>query len=159
MVALQTTPETKRLRQIMRHIEDVREDCEVLAANLIDRGEFSVGKSLIQHGLVHDASKLDGIEWDHLGVAGDPLHEEAWLHHVQNNSHHPEYWGVDGIHKMDRVCVAEMCCDWCARSSELGTNLREWIKYSAMPRYHFGVADQVGRDIEDLVELLLEHWN
>jgi hypothetical protein len=75
MVALQTTPETKRLRQIMRHIEDVREDCEILGANLIDRGEFEIGKLLIHNGLIHDASKLEGIEWEHLGVAGDPLHE------------------------------------------------------------------------------------
>jgi hypothetical protein len=157
MVALQTTPETKRLRQIMRHIEDVREDCEILGANLIDRGEFEIGKLLIHNGLIHDASKLEGLEWEHLGVA-DPLHELAWRHHVENNSHHPEYW-ADGVRSMDRVSLSELVCDWHSRSSELGTNLREWIKREAMPRFHFSTADQVGRDIEELVELLLEHWN
>lgn len=157
MVAIQATPEVKRLRQIMRHIEDVREDCEVLGTNLIDRGEFEIGRTLIQHGLIHDASKLEGIEWEHLGVANDPLHGEAWLHHVHGNAHHPEFW--DSIHAMERVYVCELVCDWHSRSSELGTNLREWITSVAMPRYHFSITDQVGKDIEEFVELLLEHWN
>lgn len=158
MVALQVSAETKRLRQIMRHIEDVREDCEILGSHLIERGDFETGKTLIQHGYIHDASKLEGIEWEHLGVPNDSQHNVAWLHHVKHNPHHPEYW-PGGVHEMKPVYVAEMVCDWHSRSSELGTNLREWIVNTAMPRYQFCAADQVGKDINEFVELLLEHWN
>ena len=68
--------------------------------------------------------------------------------------HHPESW--DGIKNMPQVYIAEMVCDWKARSSELGTNLREWINEKATKRWGFTARDKVYRDIDRFVNLLLE---
>lgn len=44
--------------------------------------------------------------------------DAAWLHHLRNNAHHPEYWifsdehGHPICHPMDPIHVAEMLLDW-----------------------------------------------
>ena len=50
-------------------------------------------------------------------------------HHAETNPHHPEYW--HGIENMPKVYIAEMVCDWYARSNEFGSDLREWVKDKA----------------------------
>jgi hypothetical protein len=158
MVTLAITPLSKRLRSLVRHIEDVQQDCQILGTHLIERGELDVGRTLIANGFVHDHSKFEGIEWEHLTTKEDPLFEEAWRHHTQNNKHHPEFW-LGGIHEMERVYVAEMVCDWHSRSSEFCSGLREWIEYEATRKYHFGPSDEVARQIQDFVNLLSERWD
>lgn len=159
MVTLLAEPSIKRLRSLIRHVEDVQQDCQILGGRLIERGEPDLGRMLIANGLSHDASKFTGIEWDHLDSKQDPLFEEAWLHHVHGNAHHPEYWGDGGIHRMPRVYVAEAVADWHARSTEFGSSLRDWIDREAMRKFSFGPHDEVGRQVADFVDLLLEHWN
>jgi len=72
--------------------------------------------------------------------------EEAMLHHVRSNRHHPELHDdttpedeminskdrdanpdhiVDGT-DMDDVDIAEMVSDWCAMSEERGNSPRDW---------------------------------
>ncbi len=143
----------------MRHIEDVQQDCQILGANLIERGEADTGRLLIANGLCHDRSKFVGVEWEHLDSRSDPLFGQAWQHHIEHNEHHPEFWGEGGIHKMGRVYVAEMVCDWHSRSSEFGSCLRDWIASQATRKFDFSEADEVGRQIIDFVDMLLEHWN
>ncbi len=121
---------------------------------LIDAGEIELAKDLISNGRAHDFGKFKGIEWLHLGVTGDPLHEEAWLHHVKTNKHHPEAW--ESIHVMDRLYVYEMVADWHARATEFGTDLRGWIKTKAMDRFGFTSSDKIYKKIKDGVDLLLE---
>lgn len=157
MVAHAVDPLTKRLQCLLRHIEDVRENCELVGTRLIDRGEFEFGKTLIQHGLIHDNSKFTGIEWEQLNGHHDHLLEAAIREHAKRNPHHPEYWGdVDGIHAMPRIYVAEAVCDWHARSAEFGTALRPWIEQEAAQRYHFSKTDKVYAQIEEFLNLLLE---
>lgn len=157
MVYPATDPMMQRLRCLLKHIENVREDCELLGMKLIERGEFEFGKTLIQHGLVHDSSKFSGIEWEELNGHHDHLLEVAIREHVTKNAHHPEYWGEGGIHEMPRVFVAEAVCDWHARSSEFGTCLRDWIEKDATQRFGFNNTDKVYDSIQEFVNLLLDN--
>jgi hypothetical protein len=143
-----------RFSNLLRHVKNVSRDCETIGSKLMENGEFELAKDLISNGRVHDHSKFKGIEWKHLGVPGDPMHQNAWLFHVTNNKHHPEAW--DSIHVMDRLYIAEMVCDWHSRSSEMGTGLRDWIKGKAMERFNFDACDKVYRKIKEFVDLLLD---
>jgi hypothetical protein len=170
MVTLAVSPEAKRLQSLIRHIEGVQQDCQILGTRLIERGEAEDGRMLIANGFIHDHSKFEGVEWEHLHSKSDPMFAEAWQHHVTHNQHHPEFWealprdarsgSCTGIHKMPRVYLAEMVCDWHSRGSELdGGSLRWWIDTYALKKFNFTWDDEVGRQVRDFVELLLEHWN
>ena len=45
-------------------------------------------------------------------------YDAAWLHHLRNNAHHPEFWiymdedGNNQCHPMDPIHIAEMLLDW-----------------------------------------------
>jgi hypothetical protein len=159
MVSIASGLETKRLQTLIRHVADVSNDCQILGTRLIERGEADLGRALIANGFVHDHSKFQGIEWEHLHSRCDPLFDDAWNHHIRFNDHHPEFW-EGGIHHMPRIALAECVCDWHSRSSELdGGGLRWWITHDATRRFGFGWDDAVGQTIKDFVELLLEHWN
>jgi len=81
---------------------------------------------------------------------------EATLHHVRNNSHHPEYWldnpadaNIDPNNRnksmkmvdatlMPDLYIVEMVADWQAMSEELGTNTaRQWFNKCQDTRWHF----------------------
>lgn len=156
MVTIASDPLQKRLKCLLRHIADVREDTEILGSKLIENGEFEFGKTLIKNGLVHDNSKFEGIEWEELNGHSDHLLEIAIREHVKKNPHHPEYW-EGGIHEMPRIFIAEAVCDWHARSTEFGSDLCGWIKEAAVKRYNFSLTDdKAGRQITEFLNLLLE---
>lgn len=154
------SPELSALRRkkLLRHIDRVLESCTVLGERLIDQDEGHMGHQLIANGYCHDNSKFYGIEWlylhDEVKQAHPNLFNAAWTQHVTTNRHHPEYW--DGIGNMPRVYLAEMVCDWHARSSEFGSDLRAYIEQRATRRFHFDSGMRVYRDIKDLVNLLLD---
>lgn len=157
MVTLAADPECKRLKCLLRHIEDVRNGTEILAGRLIENGEFETAKTLIQNGFIHDSSKFQGIEWESLNgqYADRDILQQAIRLHATTNAHHPEYWG--DILLMPRVFVAEMVCDWAARSSEFGSDLRAWISNVATKKYEFSLTDDyVGKQINEFLSLLLE---
>jgi hypothetical protein len=77
------------------------------------------------------------------------------MEHVQTNPHHPEYWS-GGIDTMPRLYKAEMVCDWHARSSEFGTDLREWAKGKAVRKYKMNHSGRTYKEIKELLDLLLE---
>lgn len=147
-----------RLRSVLRHIEHVKDSCLLLAEKLREAGEPDIAIKLIANGLIHDNSKLRGIEWLYLHedvkLKCPENFKKAYYHHVTTNPHHPEYW--DGIEKMPRQYLAEMVCDWYARSYEFGTDLVDWIKAKALARFNFGVADKVYEDIEEFINLMLQ---
>ncbi len=102
----------------LAHIQAVRDNLETFVAALLARGR------------VHDASKLEaeekpvfdrvfplleGVEygsaqWDAVIEQARP----ALAHHYRCNSHHPEYYGNEGIAGMDLIDLVEMLCDWIA---------------------------------------------
>ena len=82
----------------------------------------------------------------------------ATIHHINSNKHHPEYWCVedcsDSINRsnrdaipdkkvdgtnMDLVSIAEMCCDWCSMSQELGNSnsAHDWADKNVNKRWLF----------------------
>jgi hypothetical protein len=56
---------------------------------------------------------------------------------------------------MPRVYVAEMVCDWYARSSEFGTGLKEWVNNHAMEKFGFTKDSPVYAEIFEFMNLLL----
>jgi hypothetical protein len=133
-----------------------------LGERLIESGEIAFGLALIANGLKHDQSKLHGIEWSFLmrvekddAKAKDYL-KIAWQQHVQTNEHHPEYWGEDGMSEMPRIFIAEMVCDWYARSQEMGTDLRGWIKDDATKKYDMSLQGKSYKQVKSFVDMLLD---
>ena len=144
------------LDSLIRHIGLVRDACVRLGKRLTAEGRPHLGRLVIARGFVHDASKFYGIEWEYLTTGQDvpdTVRELAISHHRQTNDHHPEYWG--GFHNMPEICVAEMACDLYARSQEFGTDLRQWIRDKAVPRYHIDPECEQMRWLEGFVETLV----
>jgi hypothetical protein len=147
--------ESRRLHIILRHIQGVQANCNELAMRLIERGEADFGRNLIANGFKHDNGKFSGIEWECLHDGVDPkLFQEALEHHQTTNEHHPEFWR--SIHEMPRIYVAEMVCDWKARSNEFGSDLMEWINEKAKVKWDFDCRCKVGKEVRDFVQLLLD---
>jgi hypothetical protein len=152
------------------HIELVRVYCQKIWD--YDRIRFN---ALIGQCQNHDASKLIEPEripyikltWQHKfdnykdykkpGEDDQKEINEATLHHVRNNKHHPESWDnsdsnlvnkesidsnkavrkiVDAT-KMPEVYIAEMTADWMAMSEELGTSIKEWADKNVNVRWKF----------------------
>lgn len=149
----------EKIRAIARHIRNVEDNCLLLGEKLVERGDIAVGHKLIANGYVHDASKFHGIEFEYLSL-NNPTEEGTKLklklavhHHNTTNPHHPEYWS-GGVAEMPDVYLAEMVCDWKARSEEFGTSLRDWIDETATKRYGFAKDDKVYKEITGFVDLL-----
>lgn len=153
-----TASRQARLDSIIRHITHVQQSCNLLGERLITAGEESIGHKLIAHGFIHDNSKFYGIEFEYLNdetKSSDPdLFQAALLQHTSTNCHHPEHW--HSIEEMPRVFLAECVCDWHARGSEFGTDLRDFIKNVASKRFEFSLQGRVYKEIKDFVNMLLD---
>lgn len=150
---------SKRRKSLARHLDNVRQNCWKLGEILIEKGEVEIGHRLISNGFCHDQSKWHGIEWLYLNDETrekDPeLFKAALLQHQKSNMHHPEAW-PDGIHSMDRLHRAEMVCDWAARSSEFGTDLRAYLKNQATKRYDMTIQSKAYRELKELMDMFLD---
>ena len=152
----------EKITHLVRHIRNVEDNCVLLGTKLIERGDTDMGRQLIANGMVHDASKFYGIEFENLSSVESCKEETSKLklkmavhHHRKTNLHHPEAW-TGGILGMPDVYLAEFCCDSKARSEEFGTDLREWISESATKRYGFVKDDKVYKQIMEYVNLLCQ---
>lgn len=145
------------LKSVLRHIENVRDDCLLLGERLIAKGEKELGIELIGLGNIHDYNKIkDQLQFKYLrsDLHGTPEFKMAAQAHITSNPHHPEYW--HGIEEMPRMYIAEMVCDWKSRSSEFGNDLRWWIKEKATEKYEFATAGRVYKEIKYFVDILLD---
>ena len=153
------TDNEKLLKSLLRHIDNVKSNCVKLGENLIEQGEDRVGRLLIANGYCHDNSKFHGIEWLYLNddtkTKSPDLFQAALIQHNTTNKHHPEAW-EGGIHAMDRVHRAEMVCDWAARSSEFGTDLKDFLKDKAVKRWEMTIQSKAYKETKDLIEMLLD---
>lgn len=149
---------TKRLDALVRHIENVQANCLLMGERLVEKGELDFGRRLIANGFIHDHSKFGGIEWEFLHGDIKETHPEqfelAARQHTHSNFHHPEYW--ISIHEMPRIFLAEMVCDWAARSQEFGNDLREWTREKASKKFDFTFQSKVYKEIKFFVEMLLD---
>lgn len=149
----------ENLERIMKHKTNVLQNCIELA-RAIRRTEAFNGESerfarqLIQRGYEHDNSKLDGIEWEYLH-RGKEFRDLATRQHQETNDHHPEYW-PGGMDEMPEICIAEMVCDWKARSNEQGTSVREFVREKAMKRFNISPRGKTYKRIKKYLDLVLE---
>lgn len=150
--------EEKPIRMLVRHIRNVQDECMLLAERLIEQGRQQFARTLLANSMLHDNSKFRGVEWEYLSDAAKDEHPEQFKAAVQQhqsiNPHHPEYWC--GIDNMPSVYIAEMVCDWKARSAEFGTDLREWVKDKATKKWDFTPQGRVYREIKEYLDLLLD---
>jgi len=149
----------KFLESLIRHITLVRESALLLAKRIWERageGDQEFSKKLLQNVGEHDRTKFFGIEWDHLrqGNGDQDKLKVSYNQHVISNPHHPEHWG--GLNSMPLVFLAEMVCDWKARSDERGSDLRDWIKNVALDKYEIPIQGKAYKSIKEFVDLLLE---
>jgi hypothetical protein len=149
----------EHLDNLTRHIDLVREATTLLGKKLIKIGRADFGRLLIARGYVHDAGKFYGIQWDYMHAGKDVSKEKLALavhEHQRTEEHHPEFWG-EGITGMPEIAVAEMVCDWYARSQEFGSSLRDWIENTAVEKWNIDKSSQHYKWITQFVDLLLEN--
>jgi hypothetical protein len=74
-------------------------------------------------------------------------------HHQQNNDHHPEYFGDEGIAGMNLIQLTEMLCDWKAAGErhEDGGDLYRSIEIN---QQRFGYDDGIRRLLENTADWL-----
>jgi hypothetical protein len=146
----------EKIDDIIRHINHVKDNCLLLGERLINLGTKDMGRLLIANGFIHDNSKFYGVEWDYLNdnTGNTDLLKIAVSQHSRTNPHHPEYWG--GIELMPTLYIAEMVCDWKARSNEFGTSLQDWIENSAADKYGYTVDSEVYRRILYYTDILCD---
>lgn len=151
-----------KITRLTRHIRNVEDNCVLLGTKLIERGDVELGHQLIANGMVHDASKFSGIEFENLSSI-EPCKEEtsklklkmAIHQHRKTNPHHVEYWS-GGIWDMPDVYLAEMVCDLKARSEEFGTSLRDYIDGEGIKQWGIDKCDEVYKKIDGFVKLLCD---
>ena len=147
-----------KLFGVIDHINNVNACAEKLAERIIDSAEndedLDFARQLIQRTRSHDLSKFSGIEWDHLHDKNDPYFGEALKQHHATNQHHPEHY-PNKIQGMSDLDLAEMVCDWASRSSEMGTDLRQFVKEVATKKYNFSLKSKVYKKIKYYLDLLL----
>ena len=171
--------EEEKLRDILRHIKKVEDNCNRLASKLDDK-DFA--RQLIVRGRLHDVSKLTGYEFVNLNeeirVAKPLVFELALKIHHERNSHHPEHYDIKqmrskktffsdpsnkdvvwieekGIDMMSDLDIAEMVCDCFARSQEIGNSIKEFLFEIAPAKYGYEKDGRVWKLMESYLELLL----
>lgn len=148
--------DTERIALLLRHINNVRNNCQIVADKLMTDGKFDLARQLIANAQIHDHSKFSGIEWQFLS---DPTSTNkaglkyAIEHHDKVNPHHPQYY-TNGIGEMPEVYLIEFCCDVKARSMEFGTDLRKWIDDEATKKFKFTKDSEVYKRIAYYVDIL-----
>ena len=139
----------------LKHIMRVRD--------LLD--EFCI--EMMRRGAVHDASKLGPDEKPYFDEATPRLKnltygtEEykkslasirpAIDHHVNNNSHHPEYY-ANGINGMDLMDLVEMFFDWKAASERVKDG--NFLKGLKINQERFEMSDQLTKIFENTARRL-----
>lgn len=147
----------EHLDNLVRHIDLVRQAGLLLGKRLMTKGRKDFGRLLIARCYQHDISKFKGIEWKFLHAGKDIDKEDldrAVTQHVETNEHHPECHG--GFVNMGELDIAEMVCDWYARSQEFGTGLRDWVKNCAIERYKIDTKSEQYKQLEEFLNLLIE---
>ena len=146
----------ERLDGLLRHINQVRENCQILADKLMEVNEIDLARRLLQLSFTHDNSKFAGIEWQFLTNPQETNKaglKYAVEHHQRVNGHHPEYW-QRGINDMPLVYRYEMIADIVARSSEMGTSARDFITDTMPKKYNFPKDGEVHKQLIAILDML-----
>jgi len=146
--------ETEKLSSIIRHIKLVEDNCNIISKKMMNiNPSFAI--QIAKRGRMHDLSKFDSLEFEHLWPE-QKCFQVALVHHRSNNSHHPEFY-KNGIYGMDELDFAEMVCDCFARSQEFGTDVRIWFfdEDKAPKKYGYLDDDYIYKKLEMYLNMLL----
>jgi len=178
------TPEIKEMKDFFksrtkRHIDLVQKYAQLIAdtnSDLID---------VVSQASKHDASKYEEpeytpylyITWNYkckdeekdFKIPDNINDNDATLHHIKHNRHHPEFHdsGDDSLNRNDRdavperatdsskmtdIDIAEMVADWCAMSEEKDNSPKSWADKNVNVRWNFTNkhADLIYKLIDDI---------
>ncbi len=76
----------------------------------------------------------------------------ALKNHYQNNSHHPEHYGEEGINGMNLLDVLEMLCDWLAATKRHADG--DINKSFEINQNRFGMSPQLVQIMKNTLQLL-----
>lgn len=180
------TPELEEMKKFFdkrteRHIDLVQKYAQKIAET--NPNLFEV----INQASNHDNSKYEEPEYTpYLYITWDykckdegknytiPSHindNDATLHHIKNNRHHPEFHDEESgdnslnrnnrdtipekttdASKMTDIDIAEMVADWCAMSEEKGNNPKSWADRNVNKRWNFNnkQTDLIYKLIDDI---------
>jgi hypothetical protein len=154
------TDSIKKLENVLRHIKLVQDATQLLGKRLIESGEEEFGRALIARGLMHDVSKLRGIEWKFLHSSEPATTDDdkknlslAIEQHHASNEHHIEFWGDPEF--MPRLSVAEMICDLYARAQEFGSDVKEYIFTDFFRHHKIGPNTKTAKRMKFFLDVLL----
>ncbi|NIA09943.1 MAG: hypothetical protein GWP10_09485 [Nitrospiraceae bacterium] len=95
-------------------------------ANALFNKDQKLAKKILLNCFSHDNRKVKiAIEFIHLRTMHSEKFRKALDSHRKSSKHHIQYW--DDVKDMPLDIVAEMVCDWYARSCEMGTSLRDYV--------------------------------
>lgn len=167
------------LEYIKEHKENVTKAFQVYGTLIIDLlYDDNINKQLTWERLYekirdgHDNSKYENEEFesyrrkffprDGEKPISDYEFNKAWLHHIHNNPHHPEYWIYQDYEElkskgkaqifyypMDNDAIIEMLCDWIAMSYKFNNKVYDWYKES-------NKGDILNEDTRFIVEEILK---
>lgn len=134
--------------ELCLHKKILLDSCQKLATYFLINDNEDFALMLMKRAFVHDTSKLSKAEF-HAADAFDSFSKDSrkgnqdftkkeriFLEiHWKNNKHHPEHW--ENIRDMKDIDIAEMVCDWHARSVEFDDDLIEYIGYRQKARFAF----------------------
>lgn len=169
----------KQVDDTLIHVGYVMEAGRKLIKELLKKGQEKQAMELLQRIMKHDYSKSSESEFyglsafsDDVAALKDPMVNtvqdgkfQTIRLHWQNNDHHPEYWAdqmpksfVDETplvinENMPDMAIAEMCCDWFARSAQYKTNVWEFYEMRTKTRWKF--TDKQHELIQTYLTLLL----
>lgn len=141
----------------------------ILINNRIDEKLNLDKKDLLERVGNHDSSKYEdpeyepyiwlteyfrlknkGINFTYPPGIEDKI-ENAWKHHCQVNSHHPEFY--DDCNQMSKEDMAEMVCDWASMSVEYKQLLKKWVDENIDKKWKFN--DENKKFIYEVVEMTI----
>lgn len=138
----------EHFNELCNHKKILIDSCRILSIYFLNNGDEESALKLMKRAFIHDISKLSNFEF-HAADAFDSfvknsnnreyvfsVDEKVFLNeHWRNNKHHPEHW--DDVYNMTDIDIAEMVCDWHARSVEFNDDLKKYIEHRQNTRFSF----------------------
>ena len=144
--------DNEKAKSIIRHIKRVEDNCNIIAMTLMETNP-AFATNIMKRGRVHDTSKFEEFEFNHLWRESQ-FFKQAVLHHHQNNTHHPEHFR-NGVYGMSDLDICEMVCDTTARAQEFGTDVRLWLLGKAADIYGYSSNHEGDKSIRKKIEYYL----
>jgi hypothetical protein len=129
----------EQIEYIVEHKFNVIQNGIKISKWFVENGDSLLGRHLIVRIYQHDLSKFFGIQWKYLRRNSDEIDKNCLALAVEEHSssflnlHHPEAFG--GLGYMSDIDLAEMACDLASRSSEMKTDLHEYLTNKFAKRF------------------------